>query len=449
MLLKFYKYSIINMGDLMLELVTLILFMINLFVAIIFNISIVIALFFNLILLIIYALLKDYKIKEIKKMIIAGLNETKIVLAVFLLIGMITGIWRLSGTIAYIIYIGTNLISPNFFYVGVFIFNSAISILTGTSLGTASTAGIISMSISNAMNFSSLVTGGAILSGCYFGDRSSPMSTSALLVATLTKTDLYVNLKNMFKTCVIPLVLTLITFQIFNFNIDAKINSDSVNSIAEIFNFNPLLIIPTLSIILLAILKVDIRINMTISIILSIISAALFQNKDIIDIINSLIFGFHIESSAGKLINGGGLLSMKKMILIVSISSGYFGFFKETKLLVSVKKYVRKMFIKLPNMVVMSFISFVIAGFSANQTLTSMMTYEMARDNYEDNYKLALDLENSAIMTPLYIPWNITGRTPMEMVGGPIAAILFSFYHHYIILVNIIISILDFKRNNN
>ena len=138
---------------------------------------------------------------------------------------------------------------------------------------------------------------------------------------------------------------------------------------------------------------------------------------------------------------------MKKMILIVGISSGYFGFFKRTNLLFSVKKYVRKLFINLPDMVVMSIISVIIACFSANQTLTSMITYEMARENYDDNYKLALDLENSAIMTPLYVPWNITGRTPMEMVSGPLTAILFSFYHHYIILVNCIVSSLEFKKN--
>lgn len=431
----------------MLEYFILLLFMVNLFLAIIFDISIVLALFANLILLIIYAFIKDYKLKEIFEMTYQGLLETKTVLFVFLLIGMLTGIWRLSGTIAYIIYHGTGLIAPKFFYVGVFLFNSFISLLTGTSLGTASTSGIISMSISTAMNFNPLISGGAILSGCYFGDRSSPMSTSALLVATLTKTDLYENLKNMFRTCVIPLILTLISFQIFNFGSKAELNYDSLKSIADMFNFNFLLIIPTLSIILLAILKVDIRLNLLISIVLSVIFAVIFQDKGLGEIFRALIFGFHIDSESGRLINGGGLLSMKKMLLIVGISSGYFGFFKHTDLLKSVKKYVNKMFEKLPDMVVMSIISFIIAAFSANQTLTSMITYEMARENYEDPYKLALDLENSAIMTPLYIPWNITGRSPMDMVGGPISAILFSFYHHYIVLVNTIISIKDFKKN--
>lgn len=433
----------------MLEVLILILFMVNLFVAIIFDISIVLALFINLILLSAYAYIRKFSLGEIWSMIYTGIRDTKTILLVFSLIGMITGIWRLSGTIAYIIYHGTSFISPKFFYVGVFVFNAAISFLTGTSFGTASTAGIISMSISNAMNFNPLVCGGAILSGCFFGDRSSPMSTSALLVATLTKTDLYENLKNMFRTCIIPLILTIATYQIFNLGIDARVDKESIEMIREIFNFNILLIIPTLSIIILSILKVDLKINMIISIGLSIIFAMVFQDRSLAEVVHALIFGFHLDSPAGKLINGGGFISMFRMLLIVGISSGYFGFFKETDLLLGVKKFVNKAFVKLPKMVVMSLLSTMISVFSSNQTLTIMLTYEMARENYKEDYKLALDMENSAVMTPSYIPWNIAGRTPLEMVGAPLMSLYFSFYHHYIVLVNTIFSVVYFYRTKD
>lgn len=433
----------------MIEYIILILFILILFAAIIFNQSMIIALLINLILFIIYALIKKFKPKEIFDMVYVGIKDTKTILIVFSLIGMITGIWRLSGTISYMIYYGTSFISPNFFYAGVFIFNSIISFLTGTSFGTASTAGIICMSISNAMNLNPFVTGGAILSGCFFGDRSSPMSTSALLVATITGTDLYNNIKNMFRTCVIPLILTLITFQVFNFKIDSKLNTESINAIAEIFNFNILLIIPTVSIILLSIFKVNLKINMTISIILSIIFAKVFQDANFSEIFHALIFGYHIDSAAGELINGGGFVSMIKMLLIVGISSGYFGFFKSTDLLKDIKKKIAIIFIKSPDMLVMSIMSTIISVFSSNQTLTIMLTYEMARESYKNREKLALDMENSAVMTPIYIPWNIAGRTPMEMTGAPIGAVYFSFYHHYIVLVNTIFSIIEYIKRES
>ena len=87
----------------MLEILILILFMVNLFVAIIFDISIVLALFVNLILLSIYSYIRKFSIREIWSMAFTGIRDTKTILIVFSLIGMITGVWRLSGTIAYII----------------------------------------------------------------------------------------------------------------------------------------------------------------------------------------------------------------------------------------------------------------------------------------------------------------------------------------------------------
>lgn len=431
----------------MLEICVLLLFILFLFLAIIFNVSIVFALFANLILLSIYAYIKKFSLKKIWNMIFFGIKSAKTILIVFSLIGMLTGIWRLSGTLAYIIYHGISFISPKFFYAGVFIFNASISLLTGTSFGTSSTAGVISMSISNAMGFSPLVTGGAVLSGAFFGDRSSPMSTSALLVATLTGTDLYNNIKNMFKTCVIPLVLTVITFQVFNFGIDANIDRHSIEALRIIFNFNPILMIPTITIIVLSIFRVNLKINLIISIAISIFFAAIFQDKSALEILNALIFGMHLDSEAGKLINGGGYISMLKMLLVVGISSGYFGFFKNTDLLTGVKRHIKKLFIKLPDMLVMEIMSIIISAFSSNQTLSIMLTYEMARENYEDTSKLALDIENSAVMTSALIPWNIAGSSPMEMIGAPIFAIYFSFYHHYIILVNTLISIVKFRKN--
>ncbi len=98
-------------------------------------------------------------------------------------------------------------------------------------------------------------------------------------------------------------------------------------------------------------------------------------------------------------------------------------------------------------MLVMEIMSIIISAFSSNQTLSIMLTYEMARENYEDTSKLALDIENSAVMTSALIPWNIAGSSPMEMIGAPIFAIYFSFYHHYIILVNTLASIVEFKKN--
>ena len=59
-----------------------------------------------------------------------------------------------------------------------------------------------------------MLVGGAVLSGIFFGDRCSPMSSSASLVASLTETKLYDNIRRMFLSCIVPFFLTCVLYQL-------------------------------------------------------------------------------------------------------------------------------------------------------------------------------------------------------------------------------------------
>ena len=73
-----------------------------------------------------------------------------IVLRILLLIGAITGLWRASGTIAYCVYYGIRLITPNLFLLLAFFLTAVMSYALGTSFGVASTAGIIFMALARS-----------------------------------------------------------------------------------------------------------------------------------------------------------------------------------------------------------------------------------------------------------------------------------------------------------
>ena len=435
------------MGEIMLENFVLLLFIIVLIGSIVLKISLVLALLANLIIFIIYCLIKGHKLKESLNFVYQGFSTCKLMLFIFLLIGMITGTWRACGTISYIIYNAVKIISPNYFYVGIFLFNATVSLLTGSSFGTSSTAGIISMTLSYAINMNPYFSAGAIISGCFVGDRTSPMSTSALLIATITKTDFYNNIKNMIKPSIIPIILTIITFQILNLNSLGTIHNVDLSSIKSDFNFNIILAIPAILIIILAMFKVPLKYNMGLSIIIAISLAYFFQNMSLNQILRSALLGY-VNENADKSINGGGVISMAKAILIVGISSGYFGIFKNTDLLKSIKLTVNSLYKKFPQLFVMEILSIIIACFSSNQTLSIMLTYEMSRENIEDKEKLALNLSNSALLNSMFIPWNISGRIPIDTISAPIGGIYFSFYNIYMILVNTLADIWANKKHH-
>ena len=151
-----------------------------------------------------------------------GMKTAKNVLLTFMLIGMMTAIWRASGSIAFIVYYASEICIPSLMLLAAFLLCSITSFLTGTSFGTAATMGVICMTMAKSMNISEILAGGAILAGVYFGDRCSPVSTSALLVSELTKTNLYENLKAMARTAIVPFTVFCATYWILGVQVKQK-----------------------------------------------------------------------------------------------------------------------------------------------------------------------------------------------------------------------------------
>lgn len=201
----------------MLELITLLLFTAILLGCVVFGIPILIALGAGFVIFISYALYKRFTLKQITAMVWSGISQAKTILIIFLLIGMLTALWRCGGTIAYIIYNSIQLINPNYFIVFTFLLCCLVSYLTGTSFGSVSTMGVICMTMGRTLGISTFMMGGAILSGVYYGDRFSPMSSSALLVASITGTDIYRNLKIMLRTSIVPFIITVAAISLLPF----------------------------------------------------------------------------------------------------------------------------------------------------------------------------------------------------------------------------------------
>ena len=155
---------------------------------------------------------RGFKLKEVARMSLNGGKKALIVIKIFGLIGAITGIWMASGTVPAIIYYGINYMSADFFILYTFLITCVVSFLLGTSLGTVSTVGIALILIARTGNVNLNIVAGAIMAGAYFGDRCSPMSSSASLVATLTNTKLYTNIYNMVLTSVMPFSISIIIY---------------------------------------------------------------------------------------------------------------------------------------------------------------------------------------------------------------------------------------------
>lgn len=376
-----------------------------------------------------------YPIKSLLKMSLNGGKKSFIVLKIFILIGGIISAWMAAGTIPTIVFYGIKLIHPKLFILSAFLVTCLVSLLIGTSLGTAGTIGVALMIMARSGNIYLPLVAGAVLSGAYVGDRNSPMSSSANLVAQISGTNLYNNISIMIKTSVVPLVISIIIYGSLSFLYPISATSSILtDGIVENFTVNLLVLLPALCIIFLSILKVDVKVSMIISIIISIILSVSMQKYSLMENIKFLVFGFKMEgtSSITTVLRGGGIISMMKNGLIVFISSSFSGIFENTDLLktimekVNVKKSRHKVF----QQTILVSLATSIVG--CTQVLAVMLTHIISKESYKinnlSNDQLAIDLENSAIVIAPIIPWNIAALVPLTTMGVGLSGILFSFY---------------------
>ena len=429
------------------SIVAILLFSLSLIFCLLLKYSVIYALIVGYIIFVTYGLIKGHDLEVLIKKSFEGVLTVKNILLVFILIGMITALWRASGTIAFIVYMGSKLISPLILILLTFLLCSILSFLIGTSLGTAATMGVICVSIGKAMGINPYYLGGAVLSGIYFGDRCSPMSTSALLITELTKTNLYTNIKLMLKTSIIPFVTTCLFYLFLGLKSSTSpVGIDATNIFKENYNLNIVVIVPAILIIILSLFKVNVKKTMLVSIVISFIIAMFFQKESVTSLINYCVYGFHHSNEKlNSMMKGGGILSMLNVGLIVAISSSYSGIFKETKMLVLMKKYLKEFSKKTSNYFVIFLSSIISGAIACNQSLGIILTYELCEE-LEDKQNMAIILENTIVLLAGLIPWNIAMAVPLKTIDIGLMSGLFAFYLYFLPLWNLFLGIIKEKR---
>ncbi|MGN0205449.1 MAG: Na+/H+ antiporter NhaC family protein [Coprococcus sp.] len=408
------------------ELLIIVLFCAALLGCIAMGWSIIIALVIGLVLFLAYGKYKKHTWKELTEMATSGVLASGNILIAFVLIGMLTALWRASGTISSIICYTSGLIHPSILILLIFLLNSLVSFLTGTSFGTAATMGVICMSIASTMGISVFWAGGAVLSGAFFGDRCSPVSTSALLVSTVTETDLYENIRKMMWTALVPFILCCGIYLAAG---AATAGSKYSGNVFEIFQgefrIHPVNLIPAAIILILALFKVNIKITMSASIAAAFVTALLIQHETPLHLIRMMFMGYEaVSPELGAIMNGGGVISMVRVGVIVCIASSYSGLFKGTGLLNFMQRMIGVVSRKTTAFTAILLTAAAASALSCNQTLAIMLTSQLCRDLGLSKEELAIAIEDTAVVVAPLIPWSIAGTVPLAAAGAPDMCIL-------------------------
>ncbi len=427
----------------MLEFKILGVFSLALLVCVGADLSILYALVFGLFLFFAYGLYQKHSPAAVVCMALSGIKTVRNILVTFVLIGMITAIWRAGGTIPFIVYHASRVCVPRAMVLVTFLLCCLISFLTGTAFGTAATMGVICVTMANSMGIPILYTGGAVLAGSYFGDRCSPMSTSALLVSTLTGTDIFHNIVNMGKTSLLPFAVTCAVYGALGLSGHPEAGSSAMRTVfADAFVLHPAVLIPAAVIILFSLFRVNVEITMSVSILCGAAVTILFQGTAPGELLKIAVFGFFPEQKAlAALLSGGGILSMAKVFAIVCLSSCYAGIFSGTGFLDGVREVLCRISRRISPFGGILAASVLTGMISCNQTLAIMLTHQICGTVETDPERMAVHLENTTVVIAPLIPWSIAGAIPLAAVGAPSLCILTACYLYLLPLWNLLVDL--------
>lgn len=372
-------------------------------------------------------------IKSVAKMAGKGLHESMLVVITLLLIGMISASWRASGTIAMFVHYGIQMISPGMFLLIAFLLCCVFAYAMGSCFGVAGTIGIILVTIAKAGDVSVLMTAGAVLSGGYFGDRFSPVSSSANLTAFITKTEVYENMKKMARTMIGPMIITIGLYAVLS----AKNPLGSVDPaidrmMMENFRFSPVLLLPVAVMIVLPLFRIKVRIVALISTAMAAVMAVAVQGADPAVLAKTLIMGYAPESEElAAIFAGGGMISMAKVSAMIAVSCAYSEIIKQTHMFRDVIRLAAAGCQKFGRTEMTLLTGTLFSGLFCSQSVAILMNGMILKSAYRRSggmEEMAIDIENTTVVSATWAPWSSACMAAFSVLGAGSAALAFSFF---------------------
>jgi NhaC family Na+:H+ antiporter len=383
-----------------------------------------------------------YSWKDIETGMLNGITNSLQAIVILAIIGIMIGVWILSGVVPTLLYYGLKILHPSIFLPAALIICSITSLATGSSWGTSGTIGIALIGIGNGLGFPLPVVAGAVLSGAYFGDKMSPLSDTTNMAPGMVGTDLYTHIKHMSYTTGASYAITLVIEFLLGFLYGGgQANLESVNQILSgidaQFNVNPLLLLPPAIVMALAFKKIPAVPGIVIGIFAAGILGVIFQGNNFGSLLSAAYGGYTSNSgvvAVDNLLTKGGFESMMYTVSLVICAMMFGGIMEKTNQLRVVVSVILKKAQSTGSLITATILTAIGSNLIlCDQYMSIVMTGKMYAQSYKDQglhpKNLSRAIEDSATVTANLVPWNSGGAYQAATLGVPTIAYLpFNFF---------------------
>lgn len=419
-----------------------------------------------------------YTYKEMQDGINATLHKSLTALLIVTVVGALIAAWITCGTIPMLIYYGLKLITPQLFLVTACIVCSIVSLITGTSWGTAGTIGVALMGVAQGLGISPAVAAGAVIAGSYFGDKLSLFSDTTNLAPVAAGTNIYDHVGHMLWTTAPAYAIGLVIYLLLGLGQGGDVASETVTVLSEglVANFNItgsvalLLLIPPAITLAAALKKLPVIPSMIASCAAAWILALVLQNGapvphpyineareeaalaqgfgaavgagefqaardrlqlatwDTVYPLWAMVRGYSSQSgitSVDSLLSRGGMLSMMDTFLIALTAFGFAGIMSCTGMLRTLLNALLKFASTTGKLVLSTASSCLIVAFCTGSSyLSILLPGELFAKAYRERNLAAKNLSRTTedcgtVIVPL-IPWSVAGAYMSGILGVPV-----------------------------
>ncbi|MEB1806071.1 MAG: sodium:proton antiporter [Bacillaceae bacterium] len=345
-----------------------------------------------------------------------GITKTKTVVFILLLVSFVLPSWYLAGTITQLVSISLHIITPEYFYLFTFFIALIFSMVLGTSVGTLSAVGIPIMSSALAIDLSPEIVAGALISGAFVGDRTSPFSSAHQLLSHTVEIPGRKQLRAMSITTIMAIFIGIGYYGLLDYQKEIK---------AEYFiefSWNELSIIQFLPpLILIAVVMM--QKGIIYAFLASILTAgiiALVQGGNVSELFSVLVLG--VDDM------GGGLINMYLLLLFLALAGAYNGLLEEYQIIQPILDgWLEKSKTLVEDSLKTISATLGISLISANQTLPIILTGRTFIPHWskkQSKHELARVMADSTMVFPGMIPWSVLAIMCSTIVGVPIISYL-------------------------
>ncbi|KGP73067.1 Na+/H+ antiporter NhaC family protein [Pontibacillus yanchengensis] len=345
-----------------------------------------------------------------------GVKRNKDVAWLLFFIGVLLPTWYFSGTIHDLNELFLSFISPSYFFTFAFLIVAMMSMVVGSSIASLSIVGVPLMAAADQIGLPVPVVAGALVSGGFVGDRSSPISSSFQLLRMSVEIDTKSHFRSIAPTLAWGVILSILIFLAMDFVIaKEQLTLNEVTPFSQL-NYGSIgvSLLPPFTLLLMILFGQEMKFSFSLGIGTAIV-ILFVRGVAPMEWLEGLYFGVDALS---------GVRDMLPFVLFILVVGAYCQIMEDTKI---IQPYIEKIFTDNRSLQKNTAQSIAVAAgaslISPNQSFPIILTGRTLMPYWEKNFSkahLSRILADSTVVFAGLVPWSLLAILCSTIVGVPV-----------------------------